>query len=149
MKTKVSLAATFLTIMLGCLLMSLPAHAQKERRMTRCCNNIPNLTEQQREQIRQMRLVHLIRMEELEMEKKQQKGWRQKGQVREKIDMLQEHHRKEIRNILNEDQRRYFDRRYAYVRGNDSKIHQREPNRALGKATPAGRGRSGKRIGKR
>jgi len=78
MKTKVLTGVSFLLVMVGCLVIGQPANAQHEKRMTRCCNHIPNLSEQQKEKIHQMQTMHLSRIEKLQAEKRQEKGWKKK-----------------------------------------------------------------------
>ncbi len=100
--------------------------------MGRCFKNIPNLTADQQKQIEQLRLEHQkamlplrtkLREAQLEMRSLQLKEADQKaidkqiekiGQIKIEIAKKKNAHRNEIRNLLTDEQKKFFDSRKGH-----------------------------------
>jgi len=112
MKTQKSIVLIALT---GIMLIAGQSFAQRGNRGTRpydCYQNIPNLNEEQKQQITELRNAHLEEIAELRSERRSTAARAEKNEIRGKMLQQQQEHKNEIRALLNEDQKAYFDRNY-------------------------------------
>mgnify|MGYP002396188439 CR=1 FL=1 len=121
-----TLKSTTVLAMIGLLLMATQSYAQRgnranrANRMNNCYQDIPNLTEKQSQQIQEMRTAHFNQMAELRNERRSTANWDQKDAVRERMLQKQQEHRNEIRSLLTDDQKTWFDSNYQKYRNNRS-----------------------------
>mgnify|MGYP001025394182 FL=1 len=121
MKTLRSIAIIAVT---GLMLMATQSYAQRGNRGNRmnragtCYQNIPNLTEQQSQQIQELRTAHLNTMTELRQERRSTTDWDQKEVIREKMLQKQQSHKNQVRALLNDEQKSWFDANYQRYQNN-------------------------------
>jgi len=139
MKTFRSIAIIALT---GLMLMATQSHAQRGNRGNRmnrnntCYQNIPNLTEQQSQQIQEWRTAHLNKMAELRQERRSTSDPDQKSAIRDQMLQKQESHKNQVRALLNDEQKSWFDANYQ-------KYQQNRSGRGNGNRGSRGRGNRG------
>lgn len=129
---------------IGIMLMATQSFAQRGNRTNRannCCQNIPGLTEEQNQQIQELRTAHLNEMAELRQERRSTADWDQKDEVRDQMLQKQEEHKNEVRALLNDDQKAYFDANYQKWGNRDG---NRKGNRGKG---AGGKGNRGGKMG--
>lgn len=110
MKTYKSIA---LAALVGLMLIAGQSFAQRSSRSNRVYTryqNIPNLTEDQKQQINEMRSAHLKEIAELRSERRSTATRADKKEIRNSMLQKQETHKNQIRALLNEDQKTYFDK---------------------------------------
>ena len=94
------------------------SYAQRGKRANRssrnldCYRNIPNLTEKQNQQIQTYRAAHLKQVAQLREERRSAADWDKKSAIRRQMLAKQQAHRDEIRALLTEEQKTYFDKNY-------------------------------------
>jgi acyl-CoA reductase-like NAD-dependent aldehyde dehydrogenase len=115
MKTHVKKAVN-LAFLLMLITLTTQSFGQRGRKMNNCCQNIPNLTEEQQDQIDELRSSHLEKMAELRQERRGTTNFDEKDEIREKMLKERETHREEIRALLTEEQQAYFDKHYRNMR---------------------------------
>ena len=110
MKTYKSIA---LAALVGLMLIAGQSFAQRSSRSNRVYTryqNIPNLTEDQKQQINEMRSAHLKEIAELRSERRSTAIRADKKEIRNSMLQKQETHKNQIRALLNEEQKTYFDK---------------------------------------
>jgi hypothetical protein len=115
MKTHVKKAVN-LAFLLMLITLTTQSFGQRGRKMNNCCQNIPNLTEEQQDQIDELRSSHLEKMAELRQERRGTTNFDEKDEIRETMLKERETHREEIRALLTEEQQAYFDKHYRNMR---------------------------------
>lgn len=121
MKTLRSIAIIAVT---GLMLMATQSYAQRGNRGNRmnragtCYQNIPNLTEQQSQQIQELRTAHLNTMTELRQERRSTTDWDQKSAIRDQMLQKQQSHKNQVRALLNDEQKSWFDANYQRYQNN-------------------------------
>lgn len=121
MKTLKSIAIIAIA---GLMLMATQSYAQRGNRGNRmnraatCYQDIPNLTENQSQQIQELRTTHLNTMAELRQERRSTTDWDQKSAVREQMLQKQESHKNQVRALLNDEQKSWFDANYQKYQNN-------------------------------
>jgi len=112
---------------------ALNVNAQRGRNISSCCQNIPNLTEEQEAQIRSLEAEHQEKMAEFRQERRATTNYDKKSDIRQEMLKEREDHRKEVRSLLTADQKTYFDKNYQNnrrynSRGNDNCNNRRGKN---------------------
>jgi len=121
MKTLKSITIIAIT---GLMLMATQSYAQRGNRGNRmnrantCYQNIPDLSEQQSQEIQELRSTHLNTMAELRQERRSTTDRDQKSAIREKMLQKQESHKNQVRALLNEEQKSWFDTNYQKYQNN-------------------------------
>jgi hypothetical protein len=138
MKTHVKKAVN-LAFLLMLIALTTQSFGQRGRNMNNCCQNIPNLTEKQQDQIAELRSGHLEKIVELRQERRGTANFNEKNEIREIMLKEREAHRKEIRALLTEKQQAYFDKNYRNMRNYNARNSNCGNNKA-GKVRRTGRG---------
>jgi len=97
MKTKKSIV---LMALIGFMLIAGQSFAQRSNRINRPYNryqNIPNLTEDQKQQIIEMRNAHMDKIAELRKERRSTAARAEKNEIRGKMLQKQQEHKNQIR----------------------------------------------------
>lgn len=138
MKTHVKKAVN-LAFLLMLITLTTQSFGQRGRNINNCCQNIPNLTEKQQDQIDELRTSHLERMAELRQDRRGTTNFDEKDEIRETMLKERESHREEIRALLTEEQQAYFDEHYRNMRNYNARNSNCGNNKA-GKGRGNGRG---------
>jgi hypothetical protein len=107
-----ALKKTILTVLLGTILMATQSFSQRGNRSyynNNDCQNIPNLTEEQQKEIQELRTGHLKEMQQLRAKRRSTYNMDEKNQIRNQMLEKQSNHRKDIRSLLSEEQKTFFD----------------------------------------
>ena len=115
---------------------------QRGRNVNNCCQNIPNLTEEQENQIDELRSDHMEKMSELRQERRATADIDKKRKIRETMLDERETHRTEIHSLLTEEQQAYFDKNNRSMRSYNARNNNNCGNKKAGKGRGNGKGNS-------
>ena len=104
----------YLLILMG--LIQLPylnAQNQQKGNGACCYNNIPTLTEQQKTKIADLNKKHFDEMDVLRDKKRNSSTVAEKDEISKQMADKCSKHRDEVRNLLDENQKQYFDKKYS------------------------------------
>jgi len=128
MKTKLNRTKNLILVLI-LLTGATQSYAQRGRNMSNCCQNIPNLTENQKTQIEALQSNHFEKIAELRQERRAKTSTSNKAGIRKKMLQERQEHREEIGKLLTEDQKAYYEKNYRNMRNNDAR---RNANRGKG-----------------
>lgn len=139
MKTHVKKAVNVVFILI-LITFATQSFGQRGTNTNNCCQNIPNLTEKQENQIAELRSGHMEKMAELRQERRVTANFDEKEKIRETMLEQRESHRKEIRALLTEEQLAYFDKNYRNMKNYNARDYNNCGNNKARKGKGNGRG---------
>ena len=141
MKTHVKKAVNLVFVLI-LITVTTQSFGQRGRNVNNCCQNIPNLTEEQENQIDELRSDHMEKMAELRQKRRANTDFDKKRKIRETMLDERETHRTEIQSLLTEEQQAYFDKNNRNMRNYNARNNNNCRNRKAGKGRGNGRGNS-------
>mgnify|MGYP006278053045 CR=1 FL=1 len=88
------------------------ARAERAEKIQEFYKNIPNLTEDQEKKIKEMRQNHFKEMGEIREEWRAASSEAGKKEIRDMMVQKMRNHRNDIRGLLTEEQKKYFDENF-------------------------------------